>query len=54
MTRNEANEACKALDGEATLTSVESRDENDYIQSLLSSTTAWIGGSDEAEEGVWR
>ena len=56
MTWNDANERCKALDpdGQATLTSVQSSDENDYIQSLIVSFTAWIGGRDEAVEGVWR
>ena len=42
------------LDPEATLTSIQSQEENDYIQSLLVSYYSWIGGSDEAEEGVWR
>ena len=55
MTWSEANEACMVLDpdGQATLTSVQSSDENDYIYSLLS-TSSWIGGTDEAVEGVWR
>ena len=55
MNWNEANEACRALDpdGQATLTFVQSPDENDYIQSLLS-VWSFIGGTDEAEEGVWR
>ena len=55
MTWNEANEACMVLDpdGQATLTSVQSSDENDYIQSLIVVST-WIGATDEAEEGVWR
>ena len=56
MNWNEANEACRALDpdGQATLTSVQSSDENDYIYSLFGSYSPWIGGTDEAEEGVWR
>ena len=55
MTWNEANDMCKALDpdGVATLTSVRSQEENDYVQSLLS-YNSWIGGTDEAEEGTWR
>ena len=55
MTWNEANVACMGLDpdGQATLTSVNSRAENDYIESLLD-YYPWIGGTDEAEEGVWR
>ena len=55
MTWNEANQACKELDpdGEATLASVKSKEENDFIQSLLP-YVSWIGGTDEAEEGTWR
>ena len=51
---NEANERCMELDPEASLTSVHSQEENDYIFSLLSGSDTWIGGTDEAEEGVWR
>ena len=54
----EANDACMALDpdGQATLASVKSQEESDYIQSLPLpwGYFAWIGGTDEAEEGVWR
>ena len=53
MPWNEANEACMALDPGATLTSVQSQEENDYIQSLFQDYV-WLGGTDEAEEGVWR
>ena len=42
-----------ALDAKASLTSVQSEEENDYVQSLLQDL-AWTGGSDEDEEGVWR
>ena len=42
-----------ALDGKATLTSVQSQEENDYLQSLFEDFV-WTGGSDAAEEGVWR
>ena len=52
-TWNKANEKCMELDPEATLTSIQSQEENDYIQSLLASYYSWIGGSDEAEEGAW-
>ena len=57
MTWNQANDMCKALDpdGVATLTSVRSQEENDYVQSLtLGLYNPWIGGTDEAEEGTWR
>ena len=50
---SEANQACMALDSKATLTSVQSQEENDYIQSLFQDFV-WTGASDEAEEGVWR
>ena len=53
MPWNDANEACMALDGKATLTSVQSQEENDYLQSLFEDFV-WTGGSDAAEEGVWR
>ena len=55
MTWNEANEMCMTLDpdGEATLTSVDSQEENDYIFSLID-FWIWLGGTDEAEEGMWR
>ena len=53
---SEANEMCAALDpdGVATLTSVRSREENDYVFSLIYYVNLWLGGTDEAEEGVWR
>ena len=46
---------CAALDpeGKATLTSIRSLEENDYILSLIP-YVSWIGGTDAAEEGVWR
>ena len=52
----EANEGCMARDPEATLTSVESMEENDYIASLTAPDEwqNWLGGTDAAEEGVWR
>merc|ERR1712117_66568 len=54
-TWSEANVMCAALDpeGKATLTSIRSMEENDYILSLIS-YVSWIGGTDAAEEGVWR
>ena len=53
---SEANEMCAALDpdGVATLASVRSKEENDYVYSLIYYINLWIGGTDEAEEGVWR
>ena len=47
---------CAALDpdGVATLTSVRSQEENDYVFSLIYYVNLWLGGTDEAEEGVWR
>ena len=53
---SEANEMCAALDpdGVATLASVRSREENDYVFSLIYYVNIWLGGTDEAEEGVWR
>ena len=58
-TWHQANEYCKELDsddGVATLTSVRSEQENRYVWSLIPilSIGAWIGGSDEAEESIWR
>ena len=55
MTWSEANERCAALDpdNKATLTSVRSQEENDYILFLID-RTSWIGGTDKDEEGVWR
>ena len=55
MTWSEANLICKALDpdGVATLTSIRSQAENDYVFSLISRYT-WIGGNDKTVEGVWR
>ena len=49
---HEANEMCKELDPKATLTSIGSQQENDYISSMT--CTVWIGGTDEVEEGIWR
>ena len=53
-----ANDMCKALDPDtvATLTSVQSQAENDYVFSLINDfvMSSWIGGSDEDEEDVWR
>ena len=54
---------CAALDPDtghygATLTSVRSQEENDYVQSLFNDSgtsfddNVWIGGTDEFEEGV--
>ena len=55
-----ANKRCADLDpeGAATLASVRSREENEFIMSLVGDVSGhhggWIGGTDEAEEGVWR
>ena len=57
VTWSEANERCMALDpnNKATLTSVRSKEESDYIFSLIGiHLSFWIGGTDAAEEGVWR
>ena len=58
MTWTEANEKCAKLDpdGVATLTSVRSKEENDYVDSLMVPYTRaqWIGGTDKAVEGDWR
>ena len=51
---SEANVACMGLDTGATLTSIHSGDENDYIVSILGGNSVWIGGTDGAEEGIWR
>ena len=55
MNWSEANDMCAALDpdGVATLTSVRSQAENDFVFSLINDF-AWLGGSDEDVEGVWR
>merc|ERR1712117_920575 len=49
-TWSEANERCAALDpdNKATLTSVRSEEENNYILSLID-YYAWIGGNDKTE-----
>ena len=54
-TSTAANARCAALDPArvATLTSVRSHEENNYVFSLVNDLS-WIGGTDEAEEGVWR
>ena len=54
-TWNGAKESCAAIDpdGVATLTSVRSQEENNFLHSLIDTWT-WIGGTDEAVEGVWR
>ena len=57
MNWNDANEKCRDLDPDdvATLSSIVSQAESDYIQSLLGdSVGSWIGGTDEAVEGTWR
>ena len=59
VTWNEAYERCTALDPDrmATLTSVRSQAENDFVFSLIPINygySPWIGGTDEDEEGVWR
>ena len=57
VTWNEANEKCQDLDPEATLTSVHSEEENLYIRNSAGGSTyipIWLGGTDAAEEGVWR
>ena len=56
MTWYEANDACMALDpdGQATLSSVKTQEENDYIQSLplIFGYYAWLGGTDSAPLSV--
>ena len=42
---------CARMDPVATLTSIESQAENDYVRSFVSSY-AWIGGNDK--NGDWR
>ena len=56
MTWSEANDMCTALDPDrvATLTSIRSQAENDYVFSLIDFRYTWIGGNDKAVEGVWR
>ena len=41
-------------EGVATLTTIDDRDENDFVQSLIPDWWAWIGGNDKVEEGTWR
>ena len=52
---SEANEMCGLLDpdGVSTLTSIHSQEENEYIWSFFPHY-GWLGGTDKAEEGVWR
>ena len=56
VTWSEANERCAALDpdSKATLTSILSPEENNYVFSSLTDSNVWIGGTDQVEEGVWR
>ena len=54
MTWLEANGMCRVLDPTAALTSINSLEENTYISSLLTGSRTWLGGNDEAVEGVWR
>ena len=58
MTWNEANEQCLALDpdSKATLTSVRSQEEDNFIlENVMSDTLLyWIGGTAECPEGIWR
>ena len=58
VTWPDANKACMAADpdGKATLTSVLSYEENDFIFRNLSGSTygLWLGGNDRSVEGVWR
>jgi len=56
VTWSEANLICKALDPDqvATLTSIRSQAENDYVFSLIGSDPSWLSGNDYLEEGVWR
>ena len=51
-----ANNQCKDIDpeGVATLTTIDDRDENDFVQSLIPDWWAWIGGTDRDVEGTWR
>merc|ERR1712117_474528 len=55
---NEANEQCMALDpdSKATLTSVRSQEEDNFIlENVMSDTLLyWIGGTAECPEGIWR
>ena len=56
-TWSKANELCKYYDpdGEARLIHIYSRLENDFIESIAEGySSIWIGGTDNAEEGVWR
>ena len=57
MTWSEANEFCTALDPDkvATLTSIRSQEEQDFVFSLISYPYyPWLGGTDEDVEGEWR
>ena len=54
MSWTEANEMCGALDPEATLTSIQSQEENYFIELFTNGVTSWLGGTDTVEEGVWR
>ena len=56
MTWSEANARCAALDTDkvATLASVRSEEENNYVFSLTINSYVWLGGTDEDVEGEWR
>ena len=56
MTWSKANDMCAALDpdGVATLTSIRSQAENDYVFSFIDGSQFWIGGTDEDVEDEWR
>ena len=53
-TWNDANSRCAYIDGRATLTSIGSEDENNYVVDLMSQTS-WIGGiiDNEMNTGKW-
>ena len=55
MSWTKANNMCVALDpdGVATLTSIRSQAENNFVFSLISYYT-WLGGNDRDVEGEWR
>ena len=50
---SQAQAACVALGPNTSLAEIESQGENDVIFSIVGERRTWMGGSDQAAEGVW-
>ena len=57
LTWDQANAKCGNLSAGATLTSIGSKNENNFINSIISTVSrpyVWVGGTDAIVEGTWR